>query len=260
MSTSQSLRESTTAYLNSHQIPSVLEQCLSKLVREKPSDPYLYLSQEFKSISDTNSAKVTAATLSANSPKVVFVLGGPGAGKGTQCSNIVRDYPFVHLSAGDLLREARNSGNEVGQMIDHYIKEGQIVPVEVTVNLIKSAMEKAIKEQNKHLFLIDGFPRNKDNLDGWYSVMGQYASVEFVLFFDCPESEMEIRLLKRGETSGRTDDNAESIRKRFHTYVESTQPIIQLFDEQGKCQKVDATRTPEAVYENVKQIFDAHKW
>lgn len=65
-----------------------------------------------------------------------------------------------------------------------------------------------------HHFLIDGFPRNQDNLDGWNRVMGNYAKVQFVLFFDCPEDVMEARLLERGKTSGRTDDNIESIKKR----------------------------------------------
>src|ERR1700761_3139872 len=69
---------------------------------------------------------------------VIFVLGGPGAGKGTQCANLVRDYGFKHLSAGDLLREEQNRpGSEFGEMIKTYIKEGQIVPMEVTIQLLE---------------------------------------------------------------------------------------------------------------------------
>ena len=67
----------------------------------------------------------------------------------------------------------------------------------------------------KTKFLIDGFPRNQDNVEGWEKVMGNYAQVKFVLFFDCPEKAMEERLLERGKTSGRTDDNVDSIKKRF---------------------------------------------
>ena len=206
-----------------------------------------------------NSATPAALTSSTGRPKVVFVLGGPGAGKGTQCANIVRDFAFVHLSAGDLLRDARSSGDETGKMIDQYIKEGQIVPVEVTVALIKRAIE-ASQRAGKQLFLVDGFPRNQDNLDGWYRVMGDYCSVEFVLFFDCPEATMEQRLLKRGETSGRTDDNPDSIRKRFHTYLESTLPIIDRFAKEGKVQRVLATASVEEVYRVVREIFATYKW
>ncbi len=88
---------------------------------------------------------------------VIFVLGGPGAGKGTQCANIVRDYGFKHLSAGDLLREEQDrKGSEFGDMIKEYIREGKIVPMEVTVQLLENAMGRAMEEEKKHTFLIDG--------------------------------------------------------------------------------------------------------
>ncbi len=90
---------------------------------------------------------------------MIFVLGGPGAGKGTQCANLVRDYGFTHLSAGDLLRaEQDREGSEFGQMIKEYIREGKIVPMEVTVQLLENAM----MDKNKGLgrFLIDGMSTN----------------------------------------------------------------------------------------------------
>jgi adenylate kinase len=85
--------------------------------------------------------------------------------------------------------------------------------------------------------------------------MGDYCTVEFVLFFDCPEEVMEQRLLKRGETSGRTDDNPDSIRKRFHTYLESTLPVIQIFAQQGKVRQVSAIPTADVVYKQVHSLF-----
>jgi UMP-CMP kinase len=87
--------------------------------------------------------------------KVVFVLGGPGSGKGTNCARIVEEFGYVHLSAGDLLRAERASGSELADMINTYINEGKIVPAEVTVSLLKAAMEKSESKS----FLIDGFPR-----------------------------------------------------------------------------------------------------
>ena len=100
------------------------------------------------------------------------MLGGPGAGKGTQCANLVSDYGFVHLSAGDLLRAERDSGSPDGEMITQFINEGKIVPVEVTVNLIKKAMA----QSGGSKFLIDGFPRNQNNLEGWFTTMGDAVS------------------------------------------------------------------------------------
>ncbi|KAI9989945.1 hypothetical protein PInf_020249 [Phytophthora infestans] len=178
--------------------------------------------------------------------KILFVLGGPGAGKGTQCSKLVEKYGFVHLSAGDLLREERQSGSENGELIDRMIKEGQIVPVKITLNLLQQAMVKS----GRDLFLIDGFPRNFDNLQGWQQEMSEDEfQVQGVLFYDCTESVMEERLLERGKTSGRTDDNAEAIRKRFRTYLESTMPVIMHYEKQSKVFKVDATPGPDEVFE-----------
>jgi UMP-CMP kinase len=102
---------------------------------------------------------------------VVFVLGGPGAGKGTQCANLVRDYGFQHLSAGDLLRaEQARPGSEFGELIKGYIKDGKIVPMEVTVALLENAMRDGIENGNTK-FLIDGTkpPVDQDHPTGCYS-------------------------------------------------------------------------------------------
>jgi UMP-CMP kinase len=96
---------------------------------------------------------------SSDSVTVIFVLGGPGAGKGTQCKYLVSDYGFKHLSAGDLLREEQDRpGSEFGEMIRTYIKEGTIVPMEVTVKLLENAMRSSMESGENHgnLFLIDG--------------------------------------------------------------------------------------------------------
>lgn len=149
-----------------------------------------------------------------------FVLGGPGSGKGTNCGKLVSDYGFVHLSAGDLLRAERDSGSPNGDLINNIILKGEIVPVEITVNLIKSAIEKAGGAKKK--FLIDGFPRNENNLNGWNDLMSEYCDVKFVLFLDCEEQAMIDRINKRASESAevRNDDNIEVLKKRFKTFRE----------------------------------------
>lgn len=191
-------------------------------------------------------------------PQVVFVLGGPGAGKGTQCARIVENYSYTHLSAGDLLREERSrTGSEFGHLIDSYIKEGKIVPVEITINLLKKAMEQTMKvDEKKFRFLIDGFPRNQDNLQGWSTVMDGKADVKFVLFFDCGNEVCIDRCLERGKSSGRTDDNRESLEKRIQTYLQSTRPIIEQYEKQGKVRTIDASRSVDEVFADVKNILD----
>lgn len=191
---------------------------------------------------------------------VLFVLGGPGAGKGTQCANLVRDYNFTHLSAGDLLRaEQTRPGSQFGALINDYIKEGKIVPMEVTVQLLENAMTEELSKQNsdKGKFLIDGFPRKMDQAVKFEETV---CPARFVLFFDCPEEEMEKRLLNRGKTSGRSDDNAESIKKRFRTFVETSMPVVDYFEDQGRLVKILAKDKPETVYEQVKKGIAGKIW
>lgn len=116
-------------------------------------------------------------------PKVIFVLGPPGSGKGTQCMKISSEYNYVHLSAGELLRKEKEKPNsKYRKLIDTYMKEGKLVPVAISCGLLKKAMFKSKRDK----FLIDGFPRNQDNIDGWTKDVGNYVDLQFVLFFDCP--------------------------------------------------------------------------
>ncbi|CBZ53062.1 Uridylate kinase Ura6, related [Neospora caninum Liverpool] len=249
----------------------------------------------------------SADTPCGKKPKIVFVLGGPGAGKGTQCELLTKHHEVFHISAGDCLREERQRPNSKdGELIQECIREGRIVPVEITLTLL---LKKMLARGWSRIFLIDGFPRNQDNLEGWMSftkrenllkkleqisasdpelalqckqVMeqlkaeeqaaegGQTATQEngacaadnnsgveiaFCLFLDCSEETMEERLLERGKHSGRADDNAAAIKKRFRTYKEETLPIIQYFEKQNKVKAIDAAQSVEQVWSCVDQLF-----
>jgi UMP-CMP kinase len=184
---------------------------------------------------------------------VVFVLGGPGSGKGTNCAKIVEKFGYVHLSAGDLLRAERATGSDLADMINTYINEGKIVPAEVTVRLLRNAMESS----GSNKFLVDGFPRDTMNLQCWNENMSEVAEVQFLLFLDCPHEVMTERLLERGKTSGRSDDNEESIRKRLTVYEESTRPIIESFRAQNKIRETDSNRAFDDVFADVSAFFEA---
>lgn len=112
-----------------------------------------------------------------------------------------------------MLRAERNSGSKDAELINSYIADGKIVPIHITVNLIKKAMEKAGWEQKT--FLIDGFPRSEDNVEGWHDVMADKVDFVGVIFFDADEACMTDRIMERAATSGRVDDNLETLRKRF---------------------------------------------
>lgn len=190
----------------------------------------------------------------------MFVLGPPGSGKGTQCEKIVKEFGYTHLSAGDLLREERNrEGSEYGALIEDNIKNGRIVPVEITCALLENAMNKTIQATGNDRFLIDGFPRNEDNLEGWTNKMADKVEQQFVLFFECSEQQCTERCLKRGESSGRSDDNAESLKKRFNTYINDTVAIIKHYEALQLVKKIDASAGPDAVFEHVKTLFGEQK-
>lgn len=125
--------------------------------------------------------------------------------------------------------------------------------MEVTIALLENAMKATIAGQPTSTkgsrFLIDGFPRK---LDQALKFEESVCAAEFVLFYDCPEAVMEERLLERGKTSGRADDNEESIRKRFRTFVETSMPVVDYYEKQGRVVKIDATPIPEEVAEKTK--------
>ncbi|XP_017727544.1 PREDICTED: UMP-CMP kinase [Rhinopithecus bieti] len=158
-------------------------------------------------------------------------------------------YGYTHLSAGELLRDERkNPDSQYGELIEKYIKEGKIVPVEITISLLKREMDQTMAASaQKNKFLIDGFPRNQDNLQGWNKTMDGKADVSFVLFFDCNNEICIERCLERGKSSGRSDDNRESLEKRIQTYLQSTKPIIDLYEEMGKVKKIDASKSVDEV-------------
>lgn len=156
------------------------------------------------------------------------------------------------MSAGDLLRaEQDREGSEYGQMIKDYIKNGEIVPMEVTVKLLENAMRDKLSEkksEGKGRFLIDGFPRKMDQAVFFEDSV---CLSKCTLFLDCPEDVMNERLLNRGKTSGRSDDNEESIKKRFKTFVETSMPVVDYFESLGKVVKVSAAGDEGQVYEGV---------
>lgn len=160
---------------------------------------------------------------------------------------IVEHFGFTHLSAGDLLRAEIKSGSENGVMIQSMIKEGKIVPSQVTVKLLQNAMLSSSNDK----FLIDGFPRNDENRSAFELVTGMRP--EFILFFDCTEKEMEKRLL--GRNQGRVDDNIETIRKRFKVFMDSSLPVVRHYESYGKVRKIDADKTTEEVFESVRPLF-----
>jgi UMP-CMP kinase len=159
------------------------------------------------------SKKKSVTSTTTDEPfRVVFVLGGPGAGKGTQCELLSKNHGWAHLSAGDLLRaERKKEGSKLATIINTNIQAGKIVPSEITTQLIYNAMVELRETNGQIKFLIDGFPRSEGNVNSWKEIVGNSAILEYVLFFECPFDILTSRLLERGKTSGRSDDSLVSL-------------------------------------------------
>ena len=181
-------------------------------------------------------------------PNVAFVLGGPGAGKGTMCELAEIQLGWTHLSAGDLLRAEQSAGGPTTETIKECIAAGKLVPSEISVRLLGSAMERTTRTTGKRNFLIDGFPRSLSNLEAWYEVFGRQAELPTLLYFECPFAVLEQRILGRARYSGRADDNVEAMKLRFDTFKTETLPTVELFKSKGKCVEIDTSQDRETVY------------
>jgi UMP-CMP kinase len=174
------------------------------------------------------------------------------------------NYPCIHLSAGQLLREeaAKKDESEHASLIEQCLVAGTIVPVEISLALLRNAMKDT--EGQSLIFLIDGFPRNFDNLEGWARVMSgdiDAAAVWGVVMYDCPLSVLEKRVMERSKESGRSDDNLESLRRRFKTFQAETVPVVdslRLMQKDTLLKVVDiaANQSLEKVWEETQKTIN----
>ena len=134
---------------------------------------------------------------------------------------------------------------------DRYITAGDLVPNEIIVKLLKEAMEKITRTTGKNNFLLDGFPRSLNNMDGWYEIFGNDSPLPAMLYFECPYEILEQRILSRAKYSGRSDDNIKSMKQRFDTYKAETLPTVEFFKSKNKCVEIDTSQDRPSVYQHV---------
>ena len=185
-----------------------------------------------------------------------FVLfGPPGAGKGTQAEFLKDMYNLVHISTGDVFRFNIKNQTELGLLAKKYMDEGDLVPDEVTINMLKAEVE---KQPDANGFIFDGFPRTQsqaDALDAFLSDKGEQINAMIAL--EVPEDTLVTRLLERGKTSGRTDDTDESkIRNRFNEYNTKTAILKDYFNEQNKYYGINGVGSIEDITKRIAGVFD----
>lgn len=167
------------------------------------------------------------------------------------CKTLCKEFPgFYHISAGELLRLALLGNSGIGSTIKEYMNTGKIVPAHITVQLLTIKMME--QGWGKYCFLIDGFPRNKENYDEWVKSMREVDLLSCV-YFDATVDNMKSRVLGRNE--GRDDDNAGTIIRRINTFLDETKPVIELFREKGKLHIINSNESIEEVSLQFKRVF-----
>jgi len=191
-------------------------------------------------------------------PNVVFVLGGPGAGKGTMCELAESQLGWVHLSTGELIRADLAAQGDAAAEAQASLAAGQLSSSDYVVTLLKNAMENITRTTGKQNFLLDGFPRSLDNMEAWYGTFGKRTELPKMLYFECPYDVLEKRILARAKYTGRNDDNVESLKLRFDTFKAETLPTVDVFRATGKCIDIDTSLDRQAVYKTVSSNLAEH--
>lgn len=185
----------------------------------------------------------------------IILFGPPGAGKGTQSARLIGKYGLVHLSTGDVFRYNIKNQTELGVLAKSFIDKGQLVPDEVTNQMVKDFIA---RNNNNKGFIFDGYPRTIAqgiNLD---RILEEYqANVTSMIALKVDEDELVNRLLERGKSSGRPDDQDEAIiRNRFKVYNDETSPLADFYANKGKFIAVKGKGSIDEIFQNLCKAID----
>jgi adenylate kinase len=176
----------------------------------------------------------------------MLLLAPPGAGKGTQADRIASHFGIPHISTGDLFRAHVVEGTELGHQVQAYLDRGDLVPDEIVLSMVRTAVQDAMAARGG--YLLDGFPRNLAQARAGYRIAKEIgATVRAVLHFEVPEPELVRRLLARGAVGGRTDDNEGTIRHRLDVYNTETAPLLDYYRGRGVLVTVNADQPVDDV-------------
>ena len=186
----------------------------------------------------------------------LILFGPPGSGKGTQAYKLVEKYDLMHISTGDLFRFEMRNDTELGVRAKEYMAKGELVPDEVTVGMLKNRVDQSMDAKG---FIFDGFPRTIPQAEALDALLtGQGTGITGLVALDVPDQEIIDRILLRGETSGRPDDNdTEIIKNRIQVYRDETEPVYNYFAKQNKSQTVDGMGTIAEIFDRLCSEIDA---
>ncbi|WP_436961803.1 adenylate kinase [Staphylococcus xylosus] len=211
----------------------------------------------------------------------IILMGLPGAGKGTQASEIVKKFPIPHISTGDMFRKAIKDETDLGKEAKSYMDRGELVPDEVTVGIVKDRIS---EDDAKKGFLLDGFPRTIEQAEALSNIMQELdRKIDAVINIEVPEEELMNRLTGRricekcgttyhlvfnppkvdgicdldgGKLYQREDDNPETVANRLNVNVKQSKPILEFYDDKNVLKNIDGSRDINVVTKDVIDILD----
>ena len=191
--------------------------------------------------------------------KNIIIFGAPGSGKGTQSDKIIAEFGVAHISTGDVLRSEISAQTDLGRTASTYIQDGKLVPDSLIIDMLAKKLDKLVKEittsEGNMLpgVIFDGFPRTipqAEALDKMLEERGEKVNV--VIGLEVDDKELIKRIVERGKTSGRADDNEETAKKRLDTYYAQTLPLNKFYEEQGKYVKINGIGTIDGIYADIR--------
>lgn len=187
--------------------------------------------------------------------KNIVIFGAPGAGKGTQSDKMIEKYGFGHISTGDVLRAEIKNGTELGKTAKEYIDNGQLIPDALMIDILASVYDQFGKDHKGVIF--DGFPRTTPQAEALKVMLAERNhSIAAMIELFVPEYELMKRLLLRGEQSGRSDDNEETIKKRLNVYQTQTSPLIDWYKKEGVHHHVEGLGTIDEIFGRIESVID----
>lgn len=188
----------------------------------------------------------------------IILFGPPGSGKGTQAESLIEKYQILHISTGDLFRYEMGNNTPLGLKAKEYMAKGELVPDEVTIGMLKN---KVNSNPDARGIIFDGFPRTiaqAEALDSFLKEKETHVSVLVAL--DVPDEELVARLLNRGKSSGRADDNDEQIiRNRIQVYKSETAPVFDYYAASGKAVLINGVGSIQEIFDRLCEAIDQAK-
>lgn len=187
--------------------------------------------------------------------KNIVIFGAPGSGKGTQSDLIIEKYGLGHISTGEVLRSEIKNGTELGNIAKGFIDNGQLIPDELMIDILAGVYDGFGKDHKGIIF--DGFPRTIPQAEALKKMLDERGhKVAAMIELDVPEDELMTRLIKRGEQSGRADDNEDTIKKRLTVYHNQTSPLIDWYRTEGIHHHINGLGSLERIFGDIQNVIE----